>query len=94
MNYVDLEIMVVEKGKRDFIAELNEASKPMIEVLKKYGVTHKHKFLKQITLSYPYDISMNNSVKQTAIDIPKDLDLVELEENILLSFLNKVESLK
>lgn len=55
MEYTKLEEKVITKGIKGFRKELQEASKPMLAVLKKYGVKYDHPLLKQITLHYPYN---------------------------------------
>ena len=47
MEYNELEKKIVEKGKRRFIAELQEASKPMLKVLEKYKIGFNHQLLKK-----------------------------------------------
>lgn len=91
MNYTKLEQKIVKKGRQSFRKQLNEASKPMLAVLKKYGMTNDHELLKKITLFYPYG---NDSYSQCAVNIPNDSELVSIESKILDNFMKEVEEIK
>lgn len=92
MEYTKLEKKVITKGMKSFRKELEEASKPMLAVLKKYNVTHKHPLLKKITLHYPY--SEREPFSNYAVAIPNDKDLESIKNAILDNFMNEVKELK
>lgn len=91
MEYTKLEKKIVEKGRKAFRKELQEASKPMLAVLKKYGMVNDHELLKKITLFYPYG---NDSFSQYAVNIPNDKELVSIEGKILDNFMDEVKELR
>jgi hypothetical protein len=92
MEYTQLEKKVITKGIKSFRKELEEASKPMLAVLKKYGVKHRHPLLEKITLYYPY--SERDSFSNCAVSIPGDKDLESIKATILDNFMNEVSELK
>ena len=91
MEYTNLEKKVIARGKRNFRDELEKASKPMIEVLSKYGIRHGHPLLKAITLSYPYS---RDEFSQCAVSIPDDKGLEIIENVILDNWIKEVEEIK
>ncbi len=91
MEYSELEKKILQKGRANFRKELEEASKPMLEVLKKYRMRHDHELLNKITLSYPYDSSI---YYQRAVRIPNDSELTSLDGLLLDLFMEEVKELK
>ena len=91
MEYSELEKKVIDKGIKDFRKELQEASKPMIEVLKKFGLHYDSKLLKEITLRYPYG---NESYDKHTVSIPNDEGLKDLHPKILSNFLTEIKEIK
>lgn len=91
MEYTKLEQKILEKGRRDFRKELEEASKPMLSVLKKYGMVNDHELLKKITLFYPYS---DYYTAQYAVNIPCDKELTSIDSKILDNFMSEVNELK
>ena len=89
-NYSELEQKVIKKGRTSFMTELQEASKPMLEVLRKHNVVHSHELLKKITLCYPYN---NDGYYQYAVNIPHD-KLQCLDSIILDLFMKEITELK
>jgi hypothetical protein len=88
MKYTELEEKVIAKGKKQFRIELEEASKPMLAVLKKYKIMEGHPLLKKITLWYPYSDGYS-----FAVNIPAD-DELNIESTILNNFMNDISKLK
>lgn len=91
MKYTDLEKKIIEKGYQNFRKELREASKPMLNVLKKYGIQAEHELLKKITLSYPY---FDRNDDDYAVNIPDDDNLKCLDKIILDNFMKEIEEIK
>jgi len=91
MEYTKLEQKIIEKGFQSFKNELREASKPMLSVLKKYGITNDHVLLKKITLFYPRRDDCNCDF---AVNIPCDEELASIEGKILDNFLEEVNKFK
>ena len=90
MEYSELEKKVITKGKNSFINELQEASKPMLVVLKKYGVGHNDEVLKEIQLNYPYS---REAYFQYAVKVQHD-KLDSLNSKILDNFMEEIKDLK
>lgn len=90
-NYTKLEKKIIEVGCKRFRKELEEASKPMLKVLKKYGMVRDHELLKKIKLHYPYG---NDSFSQYAVNIPNDKELDSIHSKILDNFMNEVKEIK
>ena len=86
MGYTALEKKVIKKGLAKFRQELEEASEPMLAVLKKYGIKHDSDLLKKITLRVPYKKRDGNHT----VEIPGDEELDIVKEAILEMFISKV----
>ena len=91
MDYSELEKKVINKGKGQFIEELRKASIPMLAVLQKYGIGHKHKLLKEITLYVPYS---SDKYFQYAIDVSNDSNLDYLDKHLLDLFMKEIEDIQ
>ena len=93
-EYTELEKKIINRGIRVFREELNIASRPMLSVLTKYGVTHGHDLLEKITLSYPYGGTRDMaSYDNRAVKIPNDAGLESLVNTILENFIKEVNEL-
>lgn len=92
MEYTELEQKVIAKGIKNFRKELEEASKPMLAVLKKYKITCNHPLLKEITLRYPHDEFA--SFSNYAVAIPNDKELESIKSAILENFIKEIDELK
>jgi len=91
MEYSELEKKVIKKGKDDFRKELQIASKPMLSVLKKYGIKNGHKLLNEIKLIYPYS---PEGYFEYAVNIPVNDGLDLLNSKILEMFMNDINEIK
>ena len=90
-KYSELEKKVIEQGFLDFRKELEEASIPMGIVLRKYNLQYKYgKVLQKICLRCPFESDFDMS----AVHIPSDDLLNELEPLFLDIFLKEINELK
>lgn len=90
MEYTELEKKIITKGKRDFRRELELASKPMLEVLNKYGIRNGNPLLKEITLTYPYE----KGYSEHAVRVPDDKGLACLESFLLDMFIKEIKMIQ
>lgn len=87
IEYTNLEEMILREEKSAFRIELQKASRPMLEVLKKYGIKYGDDVLNNITLLYPHH---NTANLDYAVFIPNDIGLESLDDKILKDFLTKI----
>ena len=89
-KYSELEKKVIEQGFLDFRKELEEASLPMGIVLRKYNLYKYGKVLQKICLRCPFEADFYVS----AVHIPDNDSLTELEPLFLDMFLKDIDKLK
>ena len=96
-EYSELEKKVIKKGLKQFREELKEASKPIMEVLKKYrlsphyGKGETKDFIDKIKLRGAYDSSEHD---QYPLLIPNDKELTYLHPILIEMFLKEIEEIK
>ena len=90
-KYSELEKKVIEQGFLNFRKELEEASIPIGIVLRKYNLQYKYgKVLQKICLRCPFEADFYVS----AVHIPENNLLTELEPLFLDMFLKDIDKLK
>ena len=91
-EYCQLEKKIIEKGRANFIKELQTASIPMLAVFKKYGIKNNHPILEYFKAYVPCDYK--DTYSNYAIMLNDYTKISLIDSNILEEFFKEFKEIK